>query len=113
MNCYLDNSATTRCFDSVAELTAKIMCKDYGNPSSLHQKGVEAEAYVRIGENTVWIPSDVRTWKSGKETMLLVDLPLADGAVYFGIRRRSDGRPIYLAHECEEDGSVKIGEFLI
>ncbi len=73
----------------------------------------EAEAYVRIGENTVWIPSDVRTWKSGKETMLLVDLPLADGAVYFGIRRSSDGRPIYLAHECEEDGSVKIGEFLI
>lgn len=47
MNCYLDNSATTRCFDSVAALMARIMCEDYGNPSSLHQKGVEAENHIR------------------------------------------------------------------
>ena len=42
MECYLDNSATTRCFDSVAQLMTKIMCEEYGNPSSLHNKGMQA-----------------------------------------------------------------------
>ena len=46
MNCYLDNSATTRCFDSVAELTARIMCKDYGNPSSLHLQGQDKTMFL-------------------------------------------------------------------
>ena len=43
----LDNSATTRVFPEVAELMVKIMCEDYGNPSSLHLKGVWAEQYLR------------------------------------------------------------------
>ena len=43
MEIYLDNSATTRCFDQVAEVVKKTMLEDYGNPSSLHMKGVEAE----------------------------------------------------------------------
>ena len=47
MEVYLDNSATTRCYREVGELVYKIMCQDYGNPSSLHKKGVEAEHYVR------------------------------------------------------------------
>lgn len=47
MEVYLDNSATTRCFDEVAQLMMKIMCEDYGNPSSMHHKGVEAEHYIR------------------------------------------------------------------
>ena len=40
MKVYLDNSATTRCFDEVAQLMMQVMCRDYGNPSSLHHKGV-------------------------------------------------------------------------
>ncbi len=47
MEVYLDNSATTRCFPEVAALMSQVMTKDYGNPSSLHQKGVEAERYMR------------------------------------------------------------------
>ena len=47
MEVYLDNSATTRCFDSVAELVCKVMTSDYGNPSSMHNKGVESEKYIR------------------------------------------------------------------
>ncbi len=53
MEVYLDNSATTRCFDEVADLMAGIMCKDYGNPSSLHRKGVQAEQYVRYAKETI------------------------------------------------------------
>ena len=44
---YLDNSATTRAYDSVGKLVAHVMCEDYGNPSSLHRKGVEAEQYIQ------------------------------------------------------------------
>ncbi|MCM1386052.1 MAG: cysteine desulfurase [Bacillus sp. (in: Bacteria)] len=53
MEVYLDNSATTRCFDEVAQLMMNIMCKDYGNPSSLHHKGVEAEHYLRYARETI------------------------------------------------------------
>ena len=53
MKIYLDNSATTRCFPEVAELMTKIMCEDYGNPSSMHHKGVEAESYVRYAKETL------------------------------------------------------------
>lgn len=44
---YLDNSATTRVYPEVTELIRTVMEKDYGNPSSLHRKGMEAEQYIR------------------------------------------------------------------
>lgn len=50
MEAYLDNSATTRVFPEVAEFMTKIMCEDYGNPSSMHMKGVEAEQYLRYAK---------------------------------------------------------------
>lgn len=53
MEVYLDNSATTRCFDDVAALMTQIMCGDYGNPSSLHMKGVQAENYLRYARETI------------------------------------------------------------
>ncbi len=53
MEVYLDNSATTRCFDDVAALMTQAMCRDYGNPSSLHLKGVQAETYIRYAKETI------------------------------------------------------------
>lgn len=53
MKVYLDNSATTRCFDEVAQLMMQVMCRDYGNPSSMHHKGVEAEHYLRYARETL------------------------------------------------------------
>ena len=44
---YLDNSATTKAYESVGELVYKVMCEDYGNPSSRHVKGVTAEGYIK------------------------------------------------------------------
>ncbi|MCR5282753.1 MAG: cysteine desulfurase [Lachnospiraceae bacterium] len=44
---YLDNSATTRPDEQVAELVKNVMLDGFGNPSSLHQKGIEAEDYLR------------------------------------------------------------------
>ena len=53
MEVYLDNSATTRCFDEVAQLAAKVMAQDYGNPSSMHLKGVAGEKYLRHGREVI------------------------------------------------------------
>ena len=47
MEAYLDNSATTRCYEEVRDIAVKTMMEDYGNPSSMHLKGVEAEKYVK------------------------------------------------------------------
>ncbi len=40
---YLDNSATTKVYKQAAEAAFNVMTEIYGNPSSLHMKGVEAE----------------------------------------------------------------------
>jgi len=40
---YLDNSATTRPFEEVIELQSRIQRENYGNPSSIHARGVAAE----------------------------------------------------------------------
>ena len=53
MEVYLDNSATTRCFPEAAELMKQIMCEDYGNPSSLHRKGVQAENHLRTAKESI------------------------------------------------------------
>lgn len=47
MEVYLDNSATTKCYDSVRDIVGKVMCEDYGNPSSMHKKGIDAEKYIK------------------------------------------------------------------
>ncbi len=46
MEAYLDNSATTRVFPQVQQLMIETMNEEYGNPSSLHTRGVAAEEYV-------------------------------------------------------------------
>lgn len=53
MEVYLDNSATTRVFPEVAEWMTEIMCEHYGNPSSMHHKGVESEQYIRYARETL------------------------------------------------------------
>jgi len=88
MECYLDNSATTRCLDSVAELMRKIMCEDYGNPSSMHNKGMQAEEYLRyakdvIARNLKVSPKEIFFTSGGTES----DNLALRGAAYANCRR--------------------------
>lgn len=46
MEAYLDNAATTRVFPEVRDIMLQVMEKDFGNPSSRHTKGIDAEGYV-------------------------------------------------------------------
>ena len=53
MEIYLDNSATTRCFDEVVEAVSYMMQTEYGNPSSMHRKGSDAEREVLRASETI------------------------------------------------------------
>ena len=50
---YLDNAATTRVSEKAAKAAYDAMRNDYGNPSSMHMKGVEAEKYIKDAKNTL------------------------------------------------------------
>lgn len=52
MEVYLDNSATTQCYEGVVDIVSKVMRDDYGNPSSVHKKGLEGEQYIRKAKET-------------------------------------------------------------
>lgn len=43
---YLDNSATTQVCKEAADAAYRMMCENYGNPSSLHKMGINAESAV-------------------------------------------------------------------
>ncbi len=47
MQAYLDNSATTRCSERVKNVMLELLTSDYGNPSSMHRMGADAERRVR------------------------------------------------------------------
>ncbi|MBO4266616.1 MAG: cysteine desulfurase [Lachnospiraceae bacterium] len=50
---YLDNSATTRPFKEVTEYMSEVMRDTYGNPSSMHRAGVEAEAVIKKAKGII------------------------------------------------------------
>ena len=52
MEIYLDNCATTKVCIDAANACMKVMTEQYGNPSSLHKKGVEAENIVTAARKT-------------------------------------------------------------
>lgn len=85
MECYLDNAATTRALPEVCELVAKVMYEDFGNPSSLHRKGLEGENYVRhaaeqIAKTLKCAPKNIVFTSGGTESnnMALLGAALAN-----------------------------------
>lgn len=53
MEVYFDNAATTKIIPGVREIMLETMDVEYGNPSSMHIKGVQAENYLRNARNTI------------------------------------------------------------
>lgn len=85
MEAYFDNSATTPVYPEVRDLMVKIMEEDYGNPSSLHMKGVTAVRYIKdareslAGEMKV-MPKEIVFTSGGTESnnMALIGGALAN-----------------------------------
>lgn len=50
---YLDNAATTRPHPAVVEAIGRALAEEWGNPSSLHSRGLAAERLVRAARTAV------------------------------------------------------------
>lgn len=53
MEAYLDNASTTRPLECVREIMRETLDATFGNPSSMHNKGFEAEKYVKKAKEIV------------------------------------------------------------
>jgi cysteine desulfurase len=70
---YLDYAATTPPFDEVADTVIEVMKNHYGNPSSLHRLGVDAEQLVNqargvIAKSLDCLPDEIRFTSGGTES---------------------------------------------
>lgn len=70
---YFDNSATTKPFPEVVDSFVKVSSNFFGNPSSIHRLGVEAESLLaharkQIGELLQVNPSEVYFTSGGTES---------------------------------------------
>ena len=73
MRAYLDNSATTRAYDEVAQLVARIMTEEYGNASSVHHMGTVSgnrlfSARETIADTLKVDPSEIVFTSGGTES---------------------------------------------
>ena len=53
MEIYFDNAATTKVCDEAAQMALRAMTELYGNPSSLHNKGLEIEKEIKLAREKV------------------------------------------------------------
>ena len=84
MEAYFDNSATTRVYDEAVDIMVKTMREDYGNPSSLHMKGLDAEHIIRDSSSKICkvlkcLPEEIVFTSGGTESnnMAIVGTVLA------------------------------------
>ena len=131
MEAYLDNAATTRVSDAVMEKMKQAFLTDFGNPSSMHQKGMDAEQYIKeakkqIADTLKCEPSELVFTSGGTESnnMALIGTALANKRtgnriITTRIEHASVYQPLLFLEELgfnvtfapvDEDGRVKIAE---
>ena len=106
---YLDNSATTRVYKEAADTAYSVMTETYGNPSSLHNKGIEAE---QIMENARKKIADALGCDAGGLVFTSGGTEANNLAVIGGAlaKKRRGNRVVISAYE--HDSVMKAGEYL-
>lgn len=108
---YLDNSATTRVSPAAAEKALYMMTENYGNPSSLHKLGINAESEVESARGAV--AASLAT--DSKNIIFTSGGTEANNTALFGaceaLRRRGN-RVIISAieHSSVYESAVRLGE---
>ena len=110
MEVYFDNSATTRPYDEVIDKMVLVMKEDYGNPSSLHTKGLDAEHLIddstaQITKVLKCLPEEIIYTSGGTESnnMAIIGTALA---------RRRSGKHIVVS-AVEHASVAAVMQFLI
>ena len=85
MEAYLDNAATTRVSTAVMEKMNQVFLSDFGNPSSMHKKGMDAEQYIKeakksIADTLKCEPAEIIFTSGGTESnnMALIGVAMAN-----------------------------------
>ncbi|MGN0437567.1 MAG: cysteine desulfurase family protein [Lachnospiraceae bacterium] len=83
MEVYFDNAATTKILPEVREIMLETFDNEYGNPSSLHTKGVGAEKYIKYAKDVIsrqlkCEPKEIILTSGGTESNNLALLGIAD-----------------------------------
>ncbi len=85
MEAYLDNAATTRIDGEVLALMNRVYQEDFGNPSSRHKKGMEAERHIKTAKERIAAtlkckPEEILFTSGGTESnnMALIGTALAN-----------------------------------
>jgi len=99
---YLDNSATTCLHQEVAALICQVQKHTYGNPSSLHEKGIEAERLIlearrRIARQMTSNQAEIIFTSGGTE---------ANNLAIIGAARRNRNKGRHLITSVSEHPSV-------
>lgn len=89
MEVYLDNSATTKPTSAVLAAMNRVLSEVYGNPSSLHRKGIEAEKALKSSRRHVAgaigaLDSEIVFTSGGTEANNLALLGSAESIRRFG-----------------------------
>ncbi|HXF81983.1 MAG TPA: cysteine desulfurase family protein [bacterium] len=87
---YLDNAATTRPHPAVIEAVTRALAEEWGNPSSLHRKGLAAERLVRAAREAVATTLDA----SPEEIVFTSGGTEANNLALHGIAQLARGRHI-------------------
>lgn len=109
MECYMDNSATTPCFREVVDIVTEEMTEVYGNPSSMHLKGLEAEKKVKEAASVIASTLKVKD----KEIIFTSGGTESDNLALIGVARayKRDGKHI-ITTEIEHAAIRSTAEFL-
>jgi cysteine desulfurase len=99
---YWDNAATTPMYEEVIDSMTEVMRTYYGNPSSLHRLGVEAERLVNRARETIAAalacsPEELRFTAGGSES---------NNLAIFGVARQYRSRGNHLITTQIEHASV-------
>ena len=95
---YMDNSATTAVCPSAIEIMTKLMQTAYGNPSSLHSMGLEAEKAVSAAKKAV---ADSIGKKDSTIYFTSGGTESDNTAIIGGVVRNSHGRKTVITSEVE------------
>ena len=101
---YFDNAATTRPFEQVVQVMVRCLTEEYGNPSSLHRKGIQAENILKESRNAVAEalkadPSEILFTSGGTE---------ANNTAIRGIARSYSNRGRHIISTRAEHPSVQM-----
>lgn len=107
MEIYLDNSATTAAYPKCGDLVHSVMLKEYGNPSSLHRKGIEAEKLIKTASGRIAATLKV----SEREIFFLSGGTEGDNLAILGTAEAKRGRHI-IASDIEHPAVLNTLEYL-